>query len=106
MSRKRWGAQVVLAGALSIGLGVVTPPAQAHNYSDGVRTVGYYTQWSGYDRNVLVRNLVDNGTAPKLTTLNYAFGFLDAQGKCVSSDPWADYQRPFSAEQSVTGKAD
>jgi chitinase len=103
MSRKRWGASVLLAGALSL-TGVAVPPAQAHQ--DGARTVGYYTQWSIYDRNVPLKNLVDSGAAAKLTTLNYAFGFLDAQGGCVSSDPWADYQRPVPAEQSINGKAD
>ncbi|MBP2327611.1 chitinase [Kibdelosporangium banguiense] len=106
MVNRRWGAQVVLAAALSIGLGAVTAPAEAHSYHDGARTVGYYTQWSIYARNFPVRSLVDNGTAAKLTHLNYAFGFLDEQGKCVSADPWADYQRPVPAEQSVNGKAD
>jgi chitinase len=110
MSRKRWRASALRAGALSIAAlsiaaGVAASPAQAHS-TGGARTVGYYTQWSIYDRNVPLRNLVDSGAAAKLTTLNYAFGFLDEQGKCVSSDPWADYQRPFSAEQSVNGRAD
>nr|CTQ88266.1 Chitinase (EC 3.2.1.14) [Kibdelosporangium sp. MJ126-NF4] len=103
---KRWGAAVV-AGALSIGLSVAASPAQAHDHDgSGARTVGYYTQWSIYDRNIPLRYLVDNGTAAKLTHLNYAFGFLDEQGGCVSADPWADYQRPFPAEQAITGKAD
>ncbi|MEV4313332.1 glycoside hydrolase family 18 protein [Actinocrispum sp. NPDC049592] len=79
--------------------------AQAHQ-QDGARTVGYYTQWSIYDRNVPLKNLVDSGAAARLTTLNYAFGFLDAQGSCVSADAWADFDRPFPAEQSVNGKAD
>lgn len=108
MSRRRWGLSVLLVGALSVSL---APLAQAdvevgHANKGKTRTVGYYTQWSGYDRNFLVRNLVANGTAPKLTHLNYAFGFLDEQGGCVSSDPWADFQRPFTAEQSVDGTAD
>ncbi|NUT96761.1 MAG: glycoside hydrolase family 18 protein [Saccharothrix sp.] len=102
MSSRRWVLPALLASALTVSL---APHAAAHD-RDGVRTVGYYTNWAGYDRNFLVKNLVDNGTAPRLTHLNYAFGFLDETGKCVSSDPWADYQRPFSAEQSVTGKAD
>ncbi|MFC0105012.1 glycoside hydrolase family 18 protein [Kibdelosporangium aridum] len=105
MSRTRWGA-AILAGALSIGLSVAVSPAQAHDYGSGVRTVGYYTQWSIYDRNIPIKYLVDNGSAAKLTHLNYAFSFLDEQGKCVSSDAWADYQRPFPAEQAVNGKAD
>ncbi|TCO61023.1 glycoside hydrolase family 18 protein [Actinocrispum wychmicini] len=105
MSRKRWGASVLLAGALSLVAGAVAPPAQAHQF-DRARTVGYYTQWSIYARNVPLRNLVVSGAAAKLTTLNYAFGFLDAQGNCVSADPWADFQRPFPAADSVNGQAD
>ena len=89
-------AAVVMAGAIAV-------PAEAHSSK---RVVGYYTNWSGYDRNFLVSDLVKNGSAARLTQINYAFGFLDAQGNCVSSDPWADYQRPFSAEQSVNGTAD
>ncbi|MFI9816993.1 glycoside hydrolase family 18 protein [Saccharothrix variisporea] len=102
MSSRRWVLPALLASALTVSL---APHAAAHD-RDGARTVGYYTNWAGYDRNFLVKNLDDNGTAPRLTHLNYAFGFLDETGKCVSSDPWADYQRPFSAEQSVSGKAD
>ncbi|ONI79869.1 glycosyl hydrolase [Actinosynnema sp. ALI-1.44] len=108
MSLKRWGA-AVLAGALSIGLSVAASPANAHDHDhggSGARTVGYYTQWSIYDRNIPLRYLVDNGTAAKLTHLNYAFGFLNEQGSCVSADAWADYQRPFPAEQAINGKAD
>jgi chitinase len=105
MKSRRWVLPALLVPALVVPL---APLAQAHGdgHRTTTRTVGYYTQWSGYDRNFLVKNLVTNGTAPRLTHLNYAFGFLDAEGKCVSSDPWADYQRPFSAEQSVNGKAD
>ncbi len=112
MSSRRWVLPALLATAMTLSL---APQAVAHgdrgdrgNHGGHgkTRTVGYYTQWSGYDRNFLVRDLVANGTAPRLTHLNYAFGFLDESGKCVSADPWADYQRPFSAEQSVNGKAD
>src|SRR3712207_1772367 len=106
MFTRRWGRRLVLAGALSIGLGMVAAPAQAHSYDDGARTVGYYTQWSVYGRNFPIRSLVDNGSAAKLTHINYAFSFLDEQGKCVSSDPWADYQMPFTAANSVSGRAD
>ncbi|MGW5055281.1 glycoside hydrolase family 18 protein [Actinokineospora sp. NPDC004072] len=115
MTRARWAAGAVAAALLASAF--ATAPAQAHrgghghhhgNHGQhhGDRVVGYYTQWSGYGRNFLVSDLVKNGTAPRLTHLNYAFGFLDEQGRCVSSDPWADYQRPFSAEQSVSGVAD
>ncbi|NEA31605.1 glycoside hydrolase family 18 protein [Streptomyces sp. SID13031] len=103
MSVKRRSLALLVAAAVTVPLGLVAVPAEAHSQK---RVVGYYTQWSGYDRNFLVSDLVKNGTAAKLTHLNYAFGFLDAQGKCISSDPWADYQRPFTAEQSVNGQAD
>jgi len=103
MSVKRRSLALLVAAAVTVPLGLSAAPAEAHSQK---RVVGYYTQWSGYDRNFLVNDLVKNGTAAKLTQLNYAFGFLDASGNCVSSDPWADYQRPFTAEQSVNGKAD
>jgi chitinase len=100
---KRRSLALLVAAAVTVPLGLSAAPAEAHSQK---RVVGYYTQWSGYGRNFLVSDLVKNGTAAKLTQLNYAFGFLDASGNCVSSDPWADFQRPFSAEQSVSGKAD
>ncbi|GGS47421.1 glycoside hydrolase family 18 protein [Actinokineospora fastidiosa] len=103
MSRGRWAAGAVAVALLATAFAAA--PAQAHR-KDGDRVVGYYTQWSGYGRNFLISDLVKNGTAQRLTHLNYAFGFLDEQGRCVSADPWADYQRPFTAEQSVNGKED
>ncbi|GAA1557869.1 hypothetical protein GCM10009789_09130 [Kribbella sancticallisti] len=103
MVLKRRSLALLVAAAVTVPLGLVAVPAEAHSQK---LVVGYYTQWSGYDRNFLVSDLVKNGTAAKLTHLNYAFGFLDASGNCISSDPWADYQRPFSAEQSVSGQAD
>jgi len=103
MTSRRWVLPALLVSALTVSL---APQAQAHGGRDQPRTVGYYTNWSGYDRNFLVSDLVKNGSAKRLTHVNYAFGFLDESGKCVSSDPWADYQRPFGAEQSVSGRAD
>ncbi|MFI7067883.1 glycoside hydrolase family 18 protein [Kribbella sp. NPDC050124] len=100
MKRRSVGLLVAAATVLA---GLTAVPAEAHSSK---RVVGYYTNWSGYDRNFLVSDLVKNGTAARLTHLNYAFGFVDEHGTCVSSDPWADYQRPFTAEQSVNGKAD
>lgn len=101
MSRKRWGVPL-LAAALMMPLGVSTP---AHGHSDE-RVVGYFTQWGIYARGFFVKNLVTSDSARKLTNINYAFGLLDEQGRCVSADPWADYQRPFAATESVSGQAD
>jgi chitinase len=47
-----------------------------------------------------------SGAAAKLTHINYAFGFVNPEGACYSPDPWADWQRPVPAEQSVDGVAD
>ena len=100
---RRRSVGLLVAAAMVVPT-TVAVPAEAHG-SDK-RVVGYYTNWSGYARNFLVSDLVKNGSAARLTQINYAFGFVDAQGNCYSSDPWADYQRPFTAEQSVNGKAD
>ena len=106
MSVKRRSLALLLASAVAVPLGLSAVPAEAGADHSSKQVVGYYTQWSGYDRNFLVSDLVKNGTAAKLTQLNYAFSLLDEHGNCISSDPWADYQRPFTAEQSVSGKAD
>jgi chitinase len=105
MSTRSWGT-ALLVGALSLSLASAVPPASAERHGDKARLVGYFTQWGIYGRNFVVKDLVSNGTAAKLTHLNYAFGFLDAQGKCISIDPWADYQVPFAADRSVNGRAD
>lgn len=76
------------------------------------RKVGYFTQWSIYQRQYYVKNLDTSGTAEKLTHINYAFANLDASGRCFASnqsgegDAWADYQKRFSAAQSVDGESD
>jgi GH18 family chitinase len=49
-----------------------------------------------------------SGSADKLTAINYAFGNVapDASGNvvCKLGDEWADYQRPWTADESVTGQ--
>jgi chitinase len=100
---KRRSVGLLVAAAMVVPT-IAAVPAEAHG--DTKRVVGYYTNWSGYDRNYLVSDLVKTGAAARLTQINYAFGFVDAQGSCIPSDAWADYQRPFTAEQSVNGKAD
>ena len=78
----------------------------------GKRKVGYFTQWGVYDRGYLVKNLDTSGSAAKLTHINYAFGNIDSTGKCFQAnqvgqgDAWADYQRRYTADQTVNGQAD
>jgi chitinase len=102
---KRRSVGLLVAAAMVVPT-IVAVPAEAHGDHSDKRVVGYYTNWSGYARNYLVSDLVKTGAAARLTQINYAFGFVDAQGNCIPSDAWADYQRPFTAEQSVNGQAD
>ena len=69
------------------------------------KVLGYFTQWGVYDRNYHVKNLETSGSADKLTHINYAFGNV-TNGKCAIGDSHADYDRFYSAEESVDGKAD
>ncbi|WP_245656139.1 glycoside hydrolase family 18 protein [Microtetraspora fusca] len=73
---------------------------------DRYKRVGYFIQWGVYGRNFQVKDLETSGAAAKLTHVNYAFGFVGAEGTCYSADPWADWQRGVPAEQSVDGVAD
>ncbi len=76
------------------------------------QVVAYYTQWSIYGANFFLKDLVSSGTAARLTTLIYAFGNINPSLQCFEAnqagqgDAWADYQRPFPADQSVNGTAD
>ena len=95
--------KILIALSLLLGLSAVSVPAEART---GFHRVGYFVQWGVYGRDYHVRNVEVSGIAAKLTHLNYAFGFVSAAGNCYSADPWADWQRPVSAEQSVDGVAD
>jgi chitinase len=66
--------------------------------------VGYFTEWgvySGYH----VKNIKSSGSAGKLTRINYAFGNV-VDARCQLGDTDADYQRFYSAAESVDGVAD
>ncbi|WP_424210705.1 glycoside hydrolase family 18 protein [Streptomyces sp. BI20] len=99
---------LTLAPSAGAGSG---PAERADRDRDG-RRVGYFVQWGVYGRNFQVKDLEKNGTAAKLTHVNYAFGNVNAAGRCFldptpgEADPWADYQRPLDAENSVDGVAD
>ncbi|TDD79537.1 glycosyl hydrolase family 18 protein [Actinomadura rubrisoli] len=93
---------------------------------NGHARVGYFVQWGIYGRQYFVRNLDTTGAAARLTHINYAFANIDPKNltclqgvtKGTTPDPQdpnqgdgagdaeADYGRPFSAGQSVDGKAD
>ncbi|MGW3951365.1 glycosyl hydrolase family 18 protein [Streptomyces sp. NPDC004752] len=80
------------------GGGTTDPPG------DKVR-LGYFTEWGIYGRNYNVKNLVTSGSAARITHINYAFGNVTG-GKCAIGDSFADYEKAFTADQSVSGAAD
>ncbi|MCX4849319.1 glycoside hydrolase family 18 protein [Streptomyces sp. NBC_00893] len=100
-----------VAGSASAG----TPPtetraaapasADATPTAAGDKVVGYFTNWGVYQRNYHVRNVETSGSADKLTHINYAFGNVTG-GKCAVGDSYADYEKAYTADQSVDGVAD
>ncbi|MCM2421681.1 glycoside hydrolase family 18 chitinase [Streptomyces sp. RKAG293] len=88
--------------------------------------VGYFVQWGIYGRGYTVKSLVSTGAAAKLTHINYAFSNIDPANltcmngvtKATTSNPedpnqgdgagdsWADYEKGFSAGESVNGSTD
>jgi chitinase len=91
-----------VSGAVAVHTtgGTTTPPASG----DKVK-LGYFTEWGIYGRNYNVKNLVTSGSAAKITHINYAFGNV-TNGQCAIGDAYADYQKTFTADQSVSGAAD
>lgn len=71
----------------------------------GGKVIGYFAQWGVYGRNYHVKNIVTSGSASKLTHIMYAFGNVQ-NGRCVIGDSYADYDRFYSAAESVDGVAD
>ncbi|MBL1085791.1 cellulose binding domain-containing protein [Streptomyces actinomycinicus] len=91
-----------VSGAVKVhttGGGTTPPPT-----GDKVK-LGYFTEWGIYGRNYNVKNLVTSGSAAKITHINYAFGNVTG-GKCAIGDSYADYDKAFTADQSVSGTAD
>lgn len=85
---------------------VVSPPGGGNR-----EVVAYFAQWGIYERNYHVKNIVTSGAAAKITAINYAFGNI-VDGACVMTtqagvmDAYADYQKIYSAAESVDGQAD
>ncbi|GGV24823.1 chitinase [Streptomyces filipinensis] len=91
-----------VSGAVKVhttGGGTTPPPS-----GDKVK-LGYFTEWGIYGRNYNVKNLVTSGSAAKITHINYAFGNVTG-GQCAIGDSYADYDKAFTADQSVSGVAD
>ncbi|MFG2412132.1 glycoside hydrolase family 18 chitinase [Streptomyces goshikiensis] len=92
-------------GPSSGSLSVTTPGAAVPPDPGGKVKLGYFTNWGVYQRNYHVKNLVTSGSAAKITHINYAFGNVQ-NGKCTIGDSYADYDKAYTADQSVDGVAD
>ncbi|GGK84228.1 hypothetical protein Ppa06_43480 [Planomonospora parontospora subsp. parontospora] len=77
----------------------------AERGTGGNKLLGYFTNWGVYGRNYHVKNIVTSGSASKLTHINYAFGNVQG-GRCTIGDGFADYEKAYTAGQSVDGVAD
>lgn len=61
------------------------------------RAIYYYTSWSTYGRNYQIKDIPD-----EVTDICYAFYNVDSNGNVFSGDAWADTDKRFIGEQSVT----
>ncbi|MGW7461587.1 glycosyl hydrolase family 18 protein [Streptomyces sp. NPDC054797] len=115
------------AGALAsfAGLGTAAQAADAGTTAaaGGVR-IAYYDQWSVYGNAFYPKHLDTRGIAGKLDAINYSFGNIHPTNlTCFEAnkaagddnnpnagdgagDSYADYQKSFSAADSVSGVAD
>jgi chitinase len=106
MKRRRrllWVLALVLLSATAVGVGT----GSAAKPGDQPLVVGYYIQWGIYGRGYTVKHVETSGSATKLDVIDYAFGNVapnaDGDVVCQSGDPWADYQKPWTADESVDG---
>ncbi|MGO4631882.1 glycosyl hydrolase family 18 protein [Streptomyces sp. 2RAF24] len=92
-------------GPASAATPVRTTGGGGGNPPPNVVKMGYFTNWGVYGRNYHVKNIVTSGSAAKITHINYAFGNVTG-GKCAIGDSYADYDKAYTADQSVDGVAD
>jgi len=98
---------IVVSGfAVSFGHKRVLASPATPKQSNGNVTVGYFPAWSIYGEGYLVKNMVTNGDASKLSVINYAFANISSSNQCQIGDAYADYQKTFTAAQAVNGVAD
>ncbi|WP_433386675.1 glycosyl hydrolase family 18 protein [Micromonospora sp. KLBMP9576] len=81
------------------------PPTTPPPDPSGKKVVGYFAQWGVYARNYHVKNIHTSGSAAKLTHIMYAFGNTTG-GRCTIGDSYADYEKAYTAADSVDGVAD
>ncbi len=104
------------AGRYNVSLTVTDDEGASHTSSTtatvngdtgpgGDKLIGYFAQWGVYARNYHIKNIHTSGSAERLTHIMYAFGNV-TNGECVIGDAYADYDKAYTADQSVDGVAD
>ncbi len=110
---RRIGVALAILGALVATAAVPLASAdrgRGHDRSSRAEVVGYFIQWGIYGRGYFVKDVATSGSAAKLTAINYAFVNVapaaagDPGVVCKLGDEWADYQRPWTAAESVDGQ--
>ncbi|MFD0687579.1 glycosyl hydrolase family 18 protein [Actinomadura fibrosa] len=89
----------------SAAVSVTTDDGGSNPGPGGSKVIGYFAEWGIYQRGYHVKNIDTSGSAAKLTHINYAFGNVQ-NGQCTIGDSYADYDRAYSAAESVDGVAD
>ncbi|NYI95379.1 chitinase [Streptomonospora nanhaiensis] len=96
------------AGALALVAGVVAVVDAVREPS--VQRIAYFADWNTANRGYRIKDVADSGAADRLTRLMWAFGEISPEGRChipvAGSRAWEVYQRRYSAEDSVDGRAD
>jgi len=111
-TRGRFAAAAAIVATIGVAVALAaagtSSSAAGGTHKVGGRVVGYFIEWGIYGRNYFVKNVESSGSADKLSVINYAFGNVapDRGGDvvCKLGDEWADYQRPWTAGESVTGE--
>jgi chitinase len=103
-------AAVLSLSALPIAMAGTANAAPSHSSNGGDAdnskvSVEYMTQWGVYGGHY-TKDFVTSGAVKKITEIDYAFSNIAADGTCASADPWADWQRPMEAANSVDGTQD
>ena len=101
---------VIAAVAVAVPLAAAGPSSRAAAAvkPKAGQVVGYFIEWGIYGRSYFVKNVETSGAADELTVINYAFGNVapdNGKVTCQIADSWADYQRPWGADESVNGEA-
>ncbi|WP_442789733.1 glycoside hydrolase family 18 protein [Nocardiopsis sp. EMB25] len=99
----------LLAAALAVGSLVATALVLIGGREP--ERVAYFAGWNVAARDFTVADVAANGAPEHLTRLMWAFGDIDEDGLCHiptgrEDQPWELYQRPYTAGESVDGRAD